>query len=87
MTKMKTGEHAEGDDRQELLALHSKEEAEYFDCLALCCDCLYGEYWFRLSLYVYDGNRSFAPILRQSRWCLLEIAVGGDVVVDEDVRR
>ncbi len=29
--------------------------------------CLFGEYWFRLSRYVYDGNRSFAPILRQSR--------------------
>ncbi len=40
-------------------------------CLALCCDCLFGEYWFRISRYVYDGNRSFAPILRQSRWSLL----------------
>ncbi len=28
-------------------------------------------YWFRLSRYVYGGNRSFAPILRQSRWSLL----------------
>jgi hypothetical protein len=40
-------------------------------CLAHCCDCLFGEYWFRLSRYVYDGNRSFASILRQSRWSLL----------------
>jgi hypothetical protein len=29
-------------------------------CLAHCCDCIYGEYWLRLSCYVYDGNRSFA---------------------------
>jgi hypothetical protein len=28
-------------------------------------------YWFRLSRYVYGGNRSFAPILRQSWWSLL----------------
>ncbi len=28
-------------------------------------------YWFRLSRYVYGGNRSFPPILRQSRWSLL----------------
>ncbi len=28
-------------------------------------------YWFPLSRYVYGGNRSFAPILRQSRWSLL----------------
>ncbi len=28
-------------------------------------------YWFRLSRYVYGGNRSFAPILRQSRRSLL----------------
>jgi hypothetical protein len=28
-------------------------------------------YWFRLSHYVYGCNRSFAPILRQSRWSLL----------------
>ncbi len=28
-------------------------------------------YWFRLSRDVYDGNRSFAPILRQSQWSLL----------------
>ncbi len=28
-------------------------------------------YWFRPSRYVYGGNRSFAPILRQSRWSLL----------------
>jgi hypothetical protein len=33
--------------------------------------CLFGEYWFRLSRYVYDGNRSFTPILRQSQWSLL----------------
>ncbi len=31
-----------------------------WSCLAHCCDCLYGEYWFHLSRYVYDGNRSFA---------------------------
>ncbi len=28
-------------------------------------------YRFRLSRYVYGGNRSFAPILRQNRWSLL----------------
>jgi hypothetical protein len=28
-------------------------------------------YWFRISRYVYGGNRSFAPILRQRRWSLL----------------
>jgi hypothetical protein len=28
-------------------------------------------YWFRLSRYVYGGNRSFAPIIRQSRWSLM----------------
>jgi hypothetical protein len=34
--------------------------------------CLLGEYWFRLSRYVYGRNRSFAPpILRQSQWSLL----------------
>jgi hypothetical protein len=33
--------------------------------------CLCGVYWFRLSRNVYDGNRAFAPILRQSRWSLL----------------
>ncbi len=31
--------------------------------------CL-GEYWFQISLYVYDRNRPLAPILRQ-RWCSL----------------
>jgi hypothetical protein len=38
MTKMKTkiGVHAEGEARPVLLTLHSKEEAEYFDCLVLC---------------------------------------------------
>jgi hypothetical protein len=33
--------------------------------------CLFGEYWFHISRYVYDGNRSFASILRQSPWSLL----------------
>ncbi len=28
-------------------------------------------YWFHLSRYVYGGNMSFAPILRQSQWSLL----------------
>jgi hypothetical protein len=28
-------------------------------------------YWSSLSRYVYGGNRSFAPILRQSLWSLL----------------
>jgi hypothetical protein len=36
----------------------------YENCLAHCCDCLYGEYWFRLSRYVYDGNRSFASFTK-----------------------
>jgi hypothetical protein len=40
--KETTGVHAEGDDRPELLTLHMKEEAEYFDCLALYC-CVYLE--------------------------------------------
>ncbi len=30
-----------------------------------------GEYWFRLSLYVYDRNRPLAPILRQRRCSLM----------------
>jgi hypothetical protein len=34
--KMVTGVHAEGDGRPKLLTLHAREEAEYFDCLALC---------------------------------------------------
>ncbi len=33
--------------------------------------CLCGVYWFCLSRNVYDGNRSFAPVLRQSWWSLL----------------
>jgi hypothetical protein len=46
------------------------------NCLAHCCDCLYGEYWFRLSRYVYDGNRSFASytktkLVESAVWCLL----------------
>jgi hypothetical protein len=32
---------------------------------------VYVRYWFRLSRYVYGGNRSFAPILRQSRCSLM----------------
>ncbi len=43
----------------------------YPNCLAPLLRCLLGEYWFRLSRYIYGGNRSFAPILRQSRWSLL----------------
>ena len=47
-----------------------------FYCLAHCCDCLYGEYWFRLFRYVYDGNRSFAAYTKTKSvesavWCLL----------------
>jgi hypothetical protein len=34
--KMMTGVQDEGDDRPKLLTLHVLEEAEYFDCLALC---------------------------------------------------
>ncbi len=30
-----------------------------------------GEYWFRISRYVYDRNRPLAPILRQSRCSLM----------------
>ncbi len=30
-----------------------------------------GEYWFRISLYVYDRNRPLAPILRQRRCSLI----------------
>ncbi len=33
--KMMTGVHDKGDDRPELLTLHAREEAKYFDCLAL----------------------------------------------------
>jgi hypothetical protein len=29
------------------------------------------EYWFRISRYVYDRNRPFAPILRQRRCSLM----------------
>ncbi len=36
-------------------------------CLALCYSLTMWRYWFRLSRYVYGGNRSFAPILRQSQ--------------------
>jgi hypothetical protein len=53
------------------LLLVKKENFANYSCLALCWDCLSGEYWFRLSRYVYDGNRSFTPILRWSRWSLL----------------
>ncbi len=46
---------------------------------SLCISCLSRpllkiatwRYWFRLSRYVYDGNRSFTPILRQRRWSLM----------------
>jgi hypothetical protein len=34
--KMRIGEHDAGDDWPELLTLHAKEEAEYFNCLGLC---------------------------------------------------
>jgi hypothetical protein len=51
--------------------LNPKKSVKHTKCLAHCCDCLFGEYWFCVSRYVYDGNRSFAPILRQSRWSLL----------------
>jgi hypothetical protein len=30
-----------------------------------------GEYWFWISLYVYDRKRPLAPILRQRRCCLM----------------
>ncbi len=30
-----------------------------------------GEYWFRISLYVYDRNRLLAPILRKRRCSLM----------------
>jgi hypothetical protein len=30
-----------------------------------------GEYWFRISRYVYDSDRPLAPILRQSRCSLI----------------
>jgi hypothetical protein len=30
-----------------------------------------GEYWFRISRYVYDRNRPLAPILRQRRCSLM----------------
>jgi hypothetical protein len=48
----------------------------YNNCLPLCCDCMYGEYWFRLSRYVYDVNRSFASYTKTKSvesavWCLL----------------
>jgi hypothetical protein len=40
-------------------------------CLALCYSLTNVEILVRLSRYVYGGNRSFAPILRQSQWSLL----------------
>ncbi len=30
-----------------------------------------GEYWFSISLYVYDRNRPLAPILRKRRCSLM----------------
>jgi hypothetical protein len=30
-----------------------------------------GEYWLRISLYVYDRNRPLAPVLRQRRCSLM----------------
>jgi hypothetical protein len=59
--KTMTGVHTEGDDRPELLTLHVREEAEYFDCLALCLLLRLGEYWFHISRYVYDP-RPLAPV-------------------------
>jgi hypothetical protein len=47
-----------------------------------------GEYWFRISRYVYVRNRPLAPILRQSRCSLgskLAVAEGEKADVDEDV--
>jgi hypothetical protein len=38
-------------------------------------------YWFRLSRYVYDGNRSFVPILRQRRWSLMYDAYWLDLMM------
>jgi hypothetical protein len=35
--KETTSIHAEGDDQPKLLTLHTREEAEDFDCLALYC--------------------------------------------------
>jgi hypothetical protein len=35
--KEMTGVHTEGDDRPGLLTFHVREEAEYFNCLALYC--------------------------------------------------
>jgi hypothetical protein len=69
--KTMTGVHTEGDDRPELLTLHVREEAEYFDCLALCLLLRLGEYWFHISRYVYDPNRPLAPILRQCQCSLM----------------
>jgi hypothetical protein len=40
-------------------------------CLAVCLLFRLGEYWFRISCYVYDPNRPLAPILRQSRCSLM----------------
>jgi hypothetical protein len=34
-----------------------QQSTQVCKCLALCLDCMYGEYWFLLLCYVYDGNR------------------------------
>jgi hypothetical protein len=44
---------------------------QYNNCLTLCLLLWLGEYWFRISHYVYDCNRPLAPILRQSQCSLM----------------
>jgi hypothetical protein len=59
--------------RTKYLTLVQGEEGSIVEreCLALCLLLRLGEYWFRISHYVYDRNRPLAPILRQWRCSLI----------------
>ncbi len=41
------------------------------NCLTLCLLLRLGEYWFRISHYVYHCNRPLTPVLRQNRCSLM----------------
>jgi hypothetical protein len=52
---------------QDLVPCHVQQHR----CLALHLLLRLGEYWFRISRYVYECNRPRGPILRQSRCNLM----------------
>ncbi len=52
----------------DLLEFHQFWNTTILSCPLLALQL--GEYWFRISLYLYYHNRPPAPILRQ-RWCSL----------------